>query len=474
MPSAGTSACGIRLNSGSGRPRLLALAWPLMAELVLGFGVALLGLWLASRESDTASAAFALSNNVLGAFFLLFRIISMGVSVVITQELGAGHTAGANLTARASLGASTWLGIGAAVVVVLGAMPLLEMVRAPAAVAAVGAPYLQMLALALLLDAWNASMSAVVRAHLHARDAMLNILAMHALHLLLALPIMNGLGFGLPGFALAMAISRAFGIGVHLWLWKRRLSLVPAWADWWRIRGEVLRPVLHIGLPGAAEMIAYRLAMLASLAVVGGLGTTALATHTYAWQLMNLIVLFTAAIGFAGEILVGHLIGAGRLHEASRMVRRSLAWGLGVSFVVATTTAATAPWTLHLFTHDPAIIEAATTLLWLTVLLEPGRTCNIVVINALRATGDARFPVLVGAVSMLVVMAGGSWLLCVHFGLGLVGVWIAYAADEWLRGLIMALRWWRHGWVPLARATRKRVLAQRWALAVQDAESQTR
>jgi putative MATE family efflux protein len=449
---------------------LLALAWPLMAELVLGYGVGLLGLWLASRESDTASAAFALSNQVLGAFFLLFRIVSMGVSVVITQELGAGHAAGARLSALAALGASSWIGLLAAVVVFAGAGPLLALVEAPAAVVAVGTPYLQMLALALLLDAWNASMSAVVRAHLRARDAMFNILAMHALHLLLALPIMRGLGFGLPGFALAMAISRAFGIAVHLWLWRRRLGLVPAASDWWRLRWQQLRPALHIGLPGAAEMIAYRLAMLASLAVVGGLGTAALATHSYAQQLMNLIVLFTVAIGFAGEILVGHLIGAGQLHRASRMVRRSLAWGLGVSFLVASSAAATAPWTLRLFTHDPAIIASASTLLWLTVLLEPGRTCNIVVINALRASGDARFPVLVGAVSMLVVMAGGSWLLGVHYRLGLVGVWIAYAADEWLRGLIMAARWWRHGWVPAARATRRRVLAQRWALAVQDAE----
>ena len=466
MRCASTSGCAIHLSSHAvpARPRLLALAWPLMAELVLGYAVGLLGLWLASRESDTASAAFALSNNVLGAFFLLFRIISMGVSVVITQELGAGHAEGARRTARASLGASSWLGLGAALVVFLGATPLLDLVRAPAAVAAVGAPYLQMLALALLLDAWNASMSAVVRAHLHARDAMFNILAMHALHLLLALPVMKGLGLGLPGFALAMAISRAFGIGVHLWLWQRRFDLVPAWSDWWRIRRGQLGPVLHIGLPGAAEMIAYRLAMLASLAVVGALGTTALATHTYAMQLMNLVVLFTAAIGFAGEILVGHLIGAGRLHEANRMVRRSLGVGLCVSVLIAATVAATAPWTLRLFTHDAAIIESATTLLWLTVLLEPGRTCNIVVINALRATGDARFPVMVGAASMLLVMAGGSWLLGLHWGWGLVGVWLAYAADEWLRGLMMVARWWRHGWVPRASATRRRVLAQRRAL----------
>ncbi|MEO8161197.1 MAG: MATE family efflux transporter [Arenimonas sp.] len=452
------------------RPRLAALAWPLMAELVLGVGVGLLGLWLASRQSDTASAAFALSNNVLGAFFLLFRIVSMGVSVVITQQLGAGNPTAAQLTARASLGASSWLGVGAAATLFLGAAPLLGLVHAPAAVQAVGAPYLQLLAIALLLDAWNASMSAVVRAHLHARDAMFNILSMHALHLLLAVPLMRTLG--LPGFALAMAISRAFGIGVHLWLWRRRLGLVPAAGDWWRVHFARLRPVLHIGLPGAAEAIAYRLAMLASLAVVGGFGTAALATHSYASSLTGLIVLFTVAIGFAGEILVGHLIGAGQLHRASAMVRRSLGWGLVVSFLVASAAALSAPWTLRLFTHDPAIITAATTLLWLTVLLEPGRTCNIVIINALRATGDARFPVVVGAVSMLVVMAGGSWLLGKHFGLGLVGVWIAYAADEWLRGLIMALRWYRHGWVPSARRTRRRVLGQRWAQAVADAEAE--
>jgi Na+-driven multidrug efflux pump len=58
---------------------------------------------------------------------------------------------------------------------------------------------------------------------------------------------------------------------------------------------------------------------------------------------------------------------------------------------------------------------------------------------------------------MLFVLAGGSWLLGSHFGLGLPGVWIAYAADEWLRGLIMWRRWARLGWVPHARASRRRL-----------------
>jgi len=55
-----------------------------------------------------------------------------------------------------------------------------RLLNAPAPVQALGLPYLQMLALALLLDAYNASMSSVMRAHLRTRDAMFNILAMHA------------------------------------------------------------------------------------------------------------------------------------------------------------------------------------------------------------------------------------------------------------------------------------------------------
>ena len=437
----------------------------LLAELVLGLGVGFLGLWLASQASDNASAAFALSNHVQVTFFLLFRIVSMGVSVVITQNLGAGNRLEADRTARAALGASTWIGLGTAVVVALGARALLALLNAPPPVQTLATPYLQALALALLLDAYNASMAAVVRAHMRTRETMYNVLAMHSLHLLLCVPLMRGWGplpaLGLVGFALAMAISRLFGLAIHLALWRWVLRLKPLARDWWALRVQRLRPVLHIGLPGAAENIAYRLAMLGSVTVVATLGATEMATQSYAMQIMNVTVLFSVAIGFACEILVGHLIGGGQLRQAHQLVRKCLFWGLGVSFVVALLAAATAPWTLRLFTQDAAIIASAGTLLWITVVLEPGRTCNVIVINALRATGDARFPVAAGAASMLFVMAGGAWLLGLHFKLGLVGVWIAYALDEWLRGMTMAARWFRHGWVPSAKATRRRVLRLR-------------
>jgi putative MATE family efflux protein len=435
----------------------------LLLELLLGISVGVVGTALAAHLSDASGAAFAMANHVLATLFILFRIVGAGVGVVITQALGAGRRDAADRVARAVLGASSWIGSLTAGAALLAAWPLLRLLNAPAEVLPLATLLLQVLAPAMLLDAWNASMASVMRAHLRARDTLAVMVSMHGVHLLLAGPLMLGLagwgGLGLPGYALALLLARGLALALHLWLWRLRLGLVPQAADWWRLPREELAAVAHIGLPGAAENIAYRLCFMVSVAVAGSLGAQALATQAYAQQVIGLVMLFGVTTGMSAEIVVGHLIGAGELRLAHQLVRRALLRGLAVSVVVAGAAALAGPWLLGHFTRDPAIIAAASVLLWWTMLLEPGRTFNLVVINALRAAGDARYPVLAGAASMLVVLAGGSWLLGSHLGLGLPGLWIAYAADEWLRGLLMWRRWSTLAWLPHARASRHRMAA---------------
>lgn len=436
-------------------PKLWPLLWPLFLELLLGMAVGLVATALAARVSDATASAFALSNQLSATLFIVFRIIGAGIGVVITQALGSGRRDSADLLARAALGASSWIGAGCALIAWVGAEALLRGLQAPAELLPLGVPFLQWMAPALLLDAWNASMGSVMRAHLRARDSLMVLVAQNSVQLLLALLLMPA--HGLIGFAWAVIASRLLTLALHIALWQWRLGLHPRAADWWQWRRAEVAAMLHIGLPGAAENIAWRLAFTASLAVTAQLGTAALAAHAYVSQVMHFVLLAGLAIGLSMEILIGHLVGAGRLREANRLLRRSLALGLLASVAVASAAALAGPWILAAFTRDDAVIATGLTLLWLTVLLEPGRTFNLVVINALRAAGDARYPVAVGAVSMLIVLAGGSWLLGLQLGLGLVGVWLAYIADEWLRGLLMWRRWARLDWLPMARAARRRV-----------------
>lgn len=443
------------------RPRITPIAGPILGEFLVGISVTMAALWMASQISDAAAGAFGLSQQVLESLFVLFRVLALGVGVTIAQSLGGRRSDAARRTALVGLGACTWAGTAAALWLLLASDWTLGVLNAPPSVAALGGDYLPLLAVAALLEAYNLVMASILRAHLHARDTLFVMLVMHATHLALAFPLMLGIGIagwdglGLPGNAMALTVSRAIGLALHLWLWRRRMNLVPGQHDWWRCPARALGPVLRIGIPGASLDIAYRLAFMMALAAAAKLGVAELATQAYVLQTLRYVLLISLAIGWACEIMVGHLIGSGEFRTAHQLVRKGLRNGILASGAMALLAAACAPWLMRAFTRDPAVIEAAQTLLWISFALETGRVANLVVLGALRSTGDVIFPVSAAIASIVFVLGFGSLFLGQHFGL--VGIWIAYAADEWIRGAIMFWRWETHGWVTHARGIYQRI-----------------
>lgn len=89
--------------------------------------------------------------------------------------------------------------------------------------------------------------------------------------------------------------------------------------------------------------------------------------------------------------------------------------------------------------------------MWLSVALELGRVFNLVVIGALRATGDVHYPVYASIGSFALLLGLGSYFMGRWWGLP--GIWAAYVADECLRGGLMWWRWRRKGWLAHARET---------------------
>lgn len=443
----------------SSRPRITAIAAPLYGEFVLGIIVALVGLRLASTESVAEAGAFGLATQMLESLFVLFRVLAIGVGVVITQASGGAAAGSVQRTALAGLAASTWVGLFAALCLLLGDDLALQVMNAPPEVRPHAAPLLQCFALAALLDAYNLTMASILRAMLHARDSFRVMLAMHSLHLVLAIPFMRGIGdwegFGLLGFGYALILSRALGLGLHLWLWRLRMQLQPQARDWWVLPMGALWPVLRIGVPSAALEFSYRIGFMVSLAAGARLGVVALAAQAYTLQIQRVVLLVSLAIGWACEIMVGRLVGGGELRKAEQLVRKAMRNGLLASGAGIVLAALAAPWIMRMFTRDEQVIHAAQTLLFIAILLETGRVYNLIYIGVLRASGDAVYPVVASIASIVIVLGVGSYWFGRWFGLP--GIWLAYAADEWIRGLLMWARWRWHGWLPYARETRRRL-----------------
>ena len=80
-------------------------------------------------------------------------------------------------------------------------------------------------------------------------------------------------------------------------------------------------------------------------------------------------------------------------------------------------------------------------ILWIDVVLEIGRAINIWATQALRATGDVNYQFYVGITVQWLVSVGFSYLLGIHWGYGLLGMWVSFMLDENIRGLIFVFRW---------------------------------
>ena len=85
-------------------------------------------------------------------------------------------------------------------------------------------------------------------------------------------------------------------------------------------------------------------------------------------------------------------------------------------------------------------------LMFIDIALEAGRVTNLVYGNALKTSGDAVFPVILGAVFMFLCAAGGTYLLGIQLHLAVVGAYIGLTADECSRAVGMMLRWRSGAW----------------------------
>ena len=436
-------------------PGLLRLAWPIFAEQSLHMLTGIVSTLMASRIGDNAVAALGSASQLLFMFLLGFNVLAVGASIATTHHLGLGDRDGARRLARGAVSTNLWLGALFSLVLALTAPTLLHWVQLTPPLMVFALPFLQWMGGTLFLESMNFALCAVLRAHGHTREVMFVILAQNVVNAGLSFLLIFGVAglpaLGVTGIVIAAATSRLLACSALWVLVNSRIGLRLRPRDLVSIHLPDLRRLLALGFPAVLENISWMASFTVITAFTARMGERALATQAYTMQIASIEMLACLSIGIGNEIIVGRLVGAGRFEEARKQCLANMRLGLLVTVGVACVFALLAPHALRVFTSDPQIVSLGRTLILLGLLLEPGRSFNLIIINALRASGDSRFPLIAGLISQWGIMLFGAWLLGTYFQLGLIGVWIALTTDEWLRGLYMLQRWRRGRWLKHAR-----------------------
>lgn len=427
---------------------LWALAWPVMIEMFLQFAIGTTDTLMVSRISDEAVAVVGFSNQFFNAVMIVFMLVASGAGILIAQRLGGGKPQDARTLATMAIVVTGGIGLVAGIIIFFFASEFAAILQVPVEIRPLAGTYMSIVGGGMVLTALNVALSTCVRNTGDTRSPMYIALGMNIGHVILnALFIFGLFGFpkwGLFGVALSTVICRFFAIILLFRLFRHAYGSKIAWTEFFHIDFKLLKEIFRMGWPMSVSGGSYNISQLAIMTLVGIMGAQELAARTYMNTMESFAFMVGWSIAMALQIQTSYLYGSGRYKEAYYSCYKAMGVGMVLISVNTGIMLIFREQILTYFTGDPWIIDMAVTLLWLNLILQPGKMLNMALGQSINAIGDGRFSMFVSLPCMWILAFGLTYVLGLSFEWGLYGVYTGMILDEYVRGMFMWFRWRYH------------------------------
>lgn len=430
---------------------LFKLGWPIFVQVLLSLCIGYVDSFMLSHYNETAVGGIGNANSVLSLLTLAFTVISSATGVMVAQYLGAKKEKELNRIYTLSVFFNFSLSLVISLIILIFTGPILRIMKVNSSMYPYAMDYIRILGGFLFLQALFDSFGQIFRSNGLTKVGMVISLAINIMNIggnwLFLYGPLSFLDLGVKGVAISSVVSRFvalvagiiyFRVAVNGNISIKYLKPFPTY---------MLKKLLMLGLPTAGENISYNMSQFVVTAIVNVIGAVAVNTKIYANILCNFAFIYSLSAAMATAIVVGHAVGAGKYEFAKKRVLKTSVSAMTVAVSMAVLGFLISDITFGTFTKNPDILKLASKIMFIQIFLEIGRTLNLVVLNAMKAAGDVKFPTILGITSNWGITVVFAFLLGRIFDLGLVGVWIALAMDEIVRGIIALIRWRQGKWM---------------------------
>lgn len=435
--------------------QVLTLAlWPLLEQFMNAM-VGFVDTALAGRLEPAALEAIGAAGYVVWLMGIMQGAVGIGSTAVIARAVGGGRFAEADDALGQSILLALAWGLFNLVLFYVAAplVPRAISLDGQAADFCVG--YLHIVALAAPHRALLFIGAACLRGAGDMKSPFLIMLAVNlaniVLSILLVFPWSPIGGLGVFGVALGTTVSWALGgfaMTVLLIAGRRRIKLHAR-----RLRPDppMCRRLVRVGLPALVENGGHWVGNLLVIVLVGWLAVRGLADRPMGSHIVAIrIEAFSFLLGFAFQVAAatatGQYLGANDPAAARRAGWIALAFGAAVMGVFGVAFMTIPDLLARVFTDKEPFLSVAPRLIFHAGWAQIGFAAYLVLAGVLRGAGDTRTTMAMVFASTLLVRVPLVWFIGIHLEGGLVGVWIALAAELVVRGALFLARFLHGGW----------------------------
>ncbi|MDR2194260.1 MAG: MATE family efflux transporter [Treponema sp.] len=425
---------------------LWRLLFPLIVEQILTVTIGMADTVMVATVGEYAVSGVSLVDSVNMLLVIAFSALAAGGSVVVSQYIGRRNERKARAAARQLTYTTAAVSLMIMVFTLILCVPILRFVygRIEPDVMDAAKTYFILTALSYpFLAVYNAAAS-LYRSMGNSRISMLISLLVNILNIAGNAILIFGFHLGVFGAGLATLVSRAAAAFVLM------AMLVPdkyspiSLAGIFNIRldGGIIRSILRVGIPSGVESSMFQIGKVLVSRIFTTFGTAAIAANAISSSINAFTSMPGTALGIGMVTIVGQCVGAKDFGSARHYTQKLMRLTYCMVLVLSAAVVILMNPLLTLFNLSSEAKDIARTLLWTSCMLSPiSWPISFTLPNALRASGDARFVMIVAVSSMWAVRVSAAYLLAYPLGLGPSGVWIAMVADWCVRGAFYVWRW---------------------------------
>ncbi len=432
------------------RNDLVRLIIPLIVDQFLQVAVGLSDSIMVARVGEAAVSGVSLVDTVMLLIINIFTALATGGAVIAGQYLGRKDPK-TGCEATAQLFNFTFLfSIFIMILGYLGQNVILYHVfgKIEPEVMKDSRTYLLIVLSSIPMIAMYNAGAAIFRAMGNSNVAMKTSLLMNSINVFGNALLIFGFHRGVEGVAIPTVVSRGVACVVILILLNNQeheLHILHPYP--FKIKWNVLKKILYIGIPNGLENSMFQLGKIAVLSLVSGLGTASLAANAVGNNIANFAILPGMSFGFALLTVCAQCVGAGDFEQVKyytkHMMRVEYLCLIASNLIVILAL----PFILSVYNlSDEAAQYANDIILYHAACVVTIWPLSFTLPNTLRAAADVKVTMVLSIISMWVFRFGFSYLLTMEFHMGIFGVWVAMTIDWLVRGIFFVCRYKSGRW----------------------------
>ena len=441
-------------GSKKGYQTAFHMAWPAVME---SFFIALAGMvdsLMVSSLGAYAVAAVGLTTQPKFIGLCLFIAMNVSVSALVARRRGEEDKKGANQVLLMAVTFTVLAGAFISLICVAFANPIIAFCGANEDTHESAVIYFRIIMGGMMFNIITMVINAAQRGAGNTKIAMRTNVTSNLVNMVFNYLLIGG-NFGFPRLEIAgAAIATVLGtvvacvMAVCSILPKDHFISIPyIIKERVRITLEPAKNMAKIASSVFAEQVFMRIGFLTVSIMVANLGTAAYAAHQVGMNIMNLSFSFGDGMQVAAVALCGRSLGEGK-PDAARMYG-TICQRIGnmISIVLAVLYLTCGALLFHLFFEEPEIIAMGVDIARVLTIIVLLQIAQVIYMGCLRGAGDVIFTTIASTLSITFIRPIFSYLLCYACGLGLIGIWLGIAVDQFSRFCLTTWRFKSGKWM---------------------------